>query len=396
MLRKLRLRFVCIAMSFVTVMLCVILGMVIHATQRSIEEQSLRLMQAAAMTREPPGWRREEIRLPYLVVQSGKDGAFSVVEGYDALVPDREELELLIRQAAGSPQQTGILEGQSLRFFKVSHPGGQRIVFADNSVERALLSELIRLCAAIGVAGFSIFLGLSILLARWAVRPVETAWNQQKQFVADASHELKTPLTVIMTNAELLQSGGVSDPEGRRLAQSILTVSRQMRSLVEGMLELARADNGSMKKGFSRVSLTEIALNQALLFEPLFFESGRQLRVDIQPGLELSGSAVHLAQTLEILLDNAIKYSTPGSRTELSLVRQGNHILLSVASRGGHLSREELKNIFKRFYRVEKSRSRDGSYGLGLSIAQRIVQEHGGRIWAESVGGVNTFRVQLP
>ena len=113
-------------------------------------------------------------------------------------------------------------------------------------------------------------------------------------------------------------------------------------------------------------------------------------------GLALKGSATHLRQVLGILLDNAVKYSAPGGQIDLVLERSGSHSLLSIANPGEPISREDLKNIFKRFYRADKSRIRDGSYGLGLSIAQRIVEEHGGRIWAESGGGVNTFFVQLP
>ena len=395
MLKKLRFRFVCIAMSFVTVMLCVILGMVIHATRSSLESQSIRMMQAVSVPKEYPGRHREQIRLPYLMVQLDRDGNVVLVEGYESLLSGQEELEQLLSAVSQLPRQSGVLEEQALRFLKVPVPGGQRVVFADNSAERTILANLVRLCAAIGAAGFSVFLVLSIVLARWAVRPVEKAWDQQKQFVADASHELKTPLTIIMTNASLLQNG-IPDGEALRLAQSILTVSRQMRALVEGMLELARADNESLKKGFSGVTLSEIAAEQTLVFEPMFFENGRELLADIQPNRMTYGSAAHLGQVLEILLDNAIKYSAPGSRTEFRLFRQGSHILVSVASHGTPLSREDLKNIFKRFYRVDKSRSRDGSCGLGLCIAQRIVEEHGGRIWAESAGGVNIFWLQLP
>ena len=395
MLKKLRLRFVCIAMSFVTVMLCVILGMVIHITRQSLEEQGTRLMQAAAMPREFPGRPRDEVRLPYLVIQQGRDGKL-IVEGYENLVSGPEEAEQLLNLALDQPEQQGVLKEQSLRYLKSPFPGGQRVVFADISAEQSILADLIRICIGIGVLSFGVFLGLSMLLAKWAVGPVERAWDQQKQFLADASHELKTPLTVVMTNAELLQNRPGEPEEEGHLLEGILTMTRQMRTLVEGMLELARADNGSLKTGFSQVDLSELVEQETLSFETLVFESGRQLECDIAAGLSLRGSATHLRQVLGILLDNAVKYSTPGGKIDLRLIRQGSHSLLSIASPGEPISREDLKNIFKRFYRADKARSRDGSYGLGLSIAQRIVEEHGGRIWAESTGGVNTFRVQLP
>lgn len=133
-----------------------------------------------------------------------------------------------------------------------------------------------------------------------------------------------------------------------------------------------------------------------LLFEPLYFERELVLSASVEENIKIKGSASHLRQVLDILLDNAMKYSAPQGEVRLELKRQGNGCLLSVASPGDAISQQDLKNIFKRFYRLDKARSRDGSYGLGLSIAQGIVLEHGGRIWAESENGINTFCVHLP
>ena len=126
---------------------------------------------------------------------------------------------------------------------RVDSPFGQRVVFADITSEQSTLNNLVKNCILIGVLCFFAFLGISIRLAAWTVKPVERAWQKQRQFVSDASHELKTPLTVIMTNAELLQ-GREDDRESQvQFSSNILTMSRQMRALVEQMLELARADS---------------------------------------------------------------------------------------------------------------------------------------------------------
>ena len=268
-------------------------------------------------------------------------------------------------------------------------------LFVDMSGEIATITGLMRTCLLIGGISFLAFLGLSFVLARWAVRPVEVAWNQQRQFVADASHELKTPLTVILTNAELLRVPGRGPEEQKRLSESILTMSHQMRGLVESLLELARVDNGTAKLSFSELDLSTLVEEGLLPFEPVYFEKELQLESRGAPGLRVRGSESHLQQVLDILLDNAAKYCTPGGAVKVELKRQGSHCVLSVSNPGEEISREDLKNIFKRFYRIDKARTGNHSYGLGLSIAESIVQGHGGKIWAESKAGVNTFFVSL-
>lgn len=273
---------------------------------------------------------------------------------------------------------------------------GKCLVFADVSRERATMAHLTQTCILAGCLGFGAFLLISLFLARWAVRPAERAWAQQKQFVADASHELKTPLTVIMTNAELLQ--GTPDGPSQQLASHILTMSHQMRGLVEGLLELARADDGTAALVFSELDLSRLVSDAILPFEALFFEKGLSLTEQIDTKIQVKGSPAHLRQVTEILLDNAQKYAAPGGgAVTVTLRRRGrSHCLLSVSDPGEPIPQKELKNIFKRFYRLDQARALDHSYGLGLSIAQTIVTAHRGRIWAESGEGRNSFFVELP
>jgi len=395
LLKKLRIRFVCITMTITTVMLCVILGMVIHFTGQAIADQSIQLMRTVGPMHGPPGKDRNELRLSGFFVTVNREGDLEVGGDYETLVTDSQIPEL-VRLAQAENKQTGILKAYNLRFVKIPAPGGERIVFTDITNERATMKNLVQTCIVIGIVGFFGFLGLSILLAKWAIRPVELAWQQQKQFVADASHELKTPLTVIMTNAELMQEDGYTEMERRQFAESIFTMASQMRGLVLGLLELARVDNGAVKTAMTNVDMSNLVSDGLLPFEPLFFEKGLSLSEEIEGGIQVHGSGSHLRQVLDILLDNAMKYGDPGGQVWIRLKKQGIHCILSVASTGESLSRQELKAIFKRFYRVDKVRSRSGSYGLGLSIASGIVEEHRGKIWAESENGVNTFHVLLP
>ncbi|MBQ8835245.1 MAG: HAMP domain-containing histidine kinase [Oscillospiraceae bacterium] len=398
MLKKLRTKFVCIMMAFVTVMLLVIFGLVIFFMNAGLEAQSHRMMQSIESGITGPGTlqdRPETVSLPYFAIQLNRWGGIIATSGFLEM-KDEETIQNMLQYVLNTEEQTGILEEYAVRFSKITRPTGQILIFADISSQRTIMRNLIYSCLLIGTASFLIFLGLSLLLSRWAIKPVEQAWQQQKQFVADASHELKTPLTVIMTNAELLQSNGCTEEANRQFSESILTMSRQMRGLVEGLLELARVDNGAVKTNYVPLDLSRLVTDAVLPFEPLFFEKEMTLLTAVEPGLRVKGSESHLRQVQDILLDNAMKYSEPGGEILLKLKRNSVNGVLSVSGPGEPISKEDLKNIFKRFYRIDKARSRDGSYGLGLSIAQSIVEEHNGRIWAESENGRNTFYVQLP
>ena len=396
MIRRLRIRFICINMAIVTAMLLILFGMLLHFTAENLEKQSMGMLQAAAEEWPGPGRPEmlpERVRLPWFRVSRGPQGERILVSGgYDV---EEDILTEILALAEDSGQAVGILKDYSLRFRKMPGPQGEQLLFVDISSEMATMRSLVKTCVVLGLLSFGAFLMLSILLARWAIRPVEEAWNRQRQFVADASHELKTPLTVIMTNAELLREPGYDAGEKQVFSENILTMTAQMRSLVERLLDLARVDNGGAKMEFSVLDLSELAAECMLPFEPVYFERELVLEGVLEPEIRVKGSRTHLQQVLEILLDNGAKYTAAGGTVRVRLRRQGSSCLLSVEGPGEPISREDLQNIFRRFYRIDKARHRDGSYGLGLSIAEGIVKEHGGKIWAESGNGMNTFFIQL-
>ena len=220
--------------------------------------------------------------------------------------------------------------------------------------------------------------------------------EQRRRFVSDASHELKTPLTVILTNTELLQSPDYDEAQKQQFTDGIRTMAQQMRALVERLLELARAENARPQAAFAPVCLSEVAETSALLFEAALYERGLTLETQVEPELTVSGDERQLGQLVEILLDNARKYASGGT-VRLQLQRSGRHSChLSLENEGPALSPQQLQEIFKRFTRADPARTRSGSFGLGLAIAQAIVQAHHGKIWAESRDGCNTFHVELP
>lgn len=400
MIQKLRFKFVAVNMGIVTLMLCVILGLVFYFTRANLETESLSMMQTIAgrpFQLGVPGEPGSEVRLPYFTVRLGLGGERVAADGGYYNLSDDALLNDLVRAALSSPKTFGVIREYNLRYFRVDTPLDRCLVFADISSELATLNHLMRSCLFIGALSFLLFLGASILLSRWAVRPVELAWKQQRRFVADASHELKTPLAVILTNAELAQSPEYDQQSRQTFLASISTVARQMRSLIEQLLELARADDADLKQSFGPVDFSKLVSDALLPFEPVFFEKGLTLTARIGENIRVRGAGAALCQVLDALLDNAQKYAAPAGAAWVTLQKHGkSRCLLTVANQGPAIPPGQTEQIFKRFYRADPARSRTGSFGLGLSIAQSIVTRHRGRIWAESKNGVNYFYVELP
>lgn len=397
MLKKLRGKFILVNMAIVIGMLIVIFSLVYQFTSTNLENEGTAMLRSAAQTATHPGVpkRPEDVRLPYFTLRVSSWGVITAAGNNHFDLSNDAFLQSLLDEVLASKSDMGTIQDQGLRYYKTAAMGDLIIAFLDISSYQSALNSLLQVSFVIGFVSVLLFFCISLLLANWAVKPVEKAWNQQKQFVSDASHELKTPLTVIMSNAELLQ-GQDCDPESReRFAGSIMTMSRQMRKLVEGLLELARADNGQVKKNFVQLDYSHLVSDALLPFEPLFFEQGMQLHSRIAEEICVKGNDQYLRQVVEILLDNACKYAAAGI-VAVQLQRQGRNCLLTVDSPGEPIPQQELERIFERFYRTDMARTGSGSFGLGLSIARSIVSEHGGRIWAQSNQTGNRFCVALP
>lgn len=384
-------------MTIITIMLVFILYTVIHFTHQNLEQTSVDMMNDIAAN---PFYLMTptdhfDVRMPYFSLRLNHQGELLESGGSFLDLSDHTFIDTVVNSTLTASENTGILKDYNLRFMRLSTPTNQFLIFVDISTEISTMKNLTRNCIFIGIISFLAFLGISIFFANWSVKPVDLAWTQQKQFIADASHELKTPLTVILTNAEFLQSGEYKEEQKMQFSDNILTMAKQMRGLVEGLLELSRVDNHSMKASMEHLNFSDLVTNSICVFEPLYYETGLELLSDIESDICVKGNTDYLKQVIDILLDNALKYADANSQIFVNLAQQKNHLVFSVKSVGDSISPEDCRNIFKRFYRVDQSRNDSGSYGLGLSIAQSIVLEHKGKIWVESKNGINTFFVTL-
>ncbi len=396
MLKKLRRKFITVTMAIVCAMLIIIFALVYHFTRQNLNNQTDNLLTALSTSDHLPaaGNGQTTLQMPWFALKINIWGDVIATGSSYFDLQNEAFLQELIGAVYDANETSGYLENYHLRYMVSNDIGTQRIVFVDISGQLQALNALMHIIFATGTLSVVLFLGLSIWLARWAVKPVEQAWQQQRQFVSDASHELKTPLTVIRSNAQMLQES--CDEETKQSCQSIVTMADHMRKLVDGLLELARADAGQVRKAFSRVNLSRLTEQAALPFEPVFFEKNIGLECQVKPDIYCVGSSQHLQQVVDILLDNALKYSDAGT-VRLALESVGkNQCLLMVDNPGAPIDKQELERIFERFYRADAARSRDGSFGLGLSIARAIVLEHRGKIWAQSSDGRNRFCVLLP
>ena len=291
------------------------------------------------------------------------------------------------RGSATAECVTGHLQDGDLYFGVRETMSGTKVAFASGSYITNSITNLALLLAAVCACVWVAFLVISIFLARWVVRPTERAWNQQQQFVADASHELKTPLAVMMANNSILLSHADETVESqRRWVESNQQEAHQMLDLVNDMLFLARPENAERQQVRDTVDFSELVERNVLQFEAVCFERG----------VGVLGDANRLQRLASTLLDNACKYAD--SHVSVKLSKENGQARLAVTNDGAVIPPEDLPHVFDRFYRVDKARVRsEGGVGLGLAIAQEVAHQHGGAITVTSSESAGTaFIATLP
>lgn len=278
------------------------------------------------------------------------------------------------------------------------NPFGPVVVFMNNDFAVENSKNLIIFSVVAFVFGMVILFAISVLLSRWLMRPAERNAQIEKEFISNASHELKTPLTIIGANAELLKK---EYGDNEQLVY-IKRETEKMSHLIGEMLTLVRMDSAVREDDFHDFDLSEAVTEVALPFESVAFEHKLAMEFRIAEGLHCYGSVEQLQRVLSILLDNAMSYTSPKGEVMVSLHAKGRKLYLAVSNSGDAISASVREKIFERFYRQDESRESEGDseetrhFGLGLSIADSIVKRHHGMITVDSREGKNIFTVVLP
>ncbi|MDE7293438.1 MAG: hypothetical protein K2N72_03335 [Oscillospiraceae bacterium] len=316
-------------------------------------------------------------------------GEILVSDNGDGAVYEKDLLEKYAYEIIKSRKEKGV-KG-NLTYISADKGEYTLVAFMDNTIISESMTMLFRYTLVFGSITIIILFFVAVYLARQIVRPLEESYQKQKQFISDAGHELKTPISVVSANAELL----TREIGNNQWLANIQHENERMGMLVEQFLELAKTENVTPQ--IEHLDISRLTAGESLPFESVAFEKGLTLNCDIAEGLFVNGSSIQLRQLVSILIDNAVSHSAEGNEIYLVLKEERGFAKLSVINSGSEIPAEQRKQLFDRFYRADTARNGDDKhYGLGLAIAKAIVTSHKGKIGVSCYDGKIEFTVKLP
>ena len=316
------------------------------------------------------------------------DGEVLDIKNNSPAVHSDEELEIMARDIIKAEKNAGF--ENDLSFYREDKGGYTLVTFMDNTVVNKNAMTLFRNTLIFGGVALVLFFCLSVFLARRIVRPLEESYQKQKQFISDAGHELKTPVSVVSANVELL-SRELGD---NTWLSNIQYENERMGKLVGQLLELARTENVRSPK--EPLDLSRLVAGGVLPFESVAFEKGLELKAQIADGVTVVGNKDRLGQLVSILVDNAICHSSIGKEVFITLSQTRNTAVFSVINSGEPIPQAMMGQLFERFYRADEARGGGSNhYGLGLAIAKAIAQDHSGKIEVRCYDGLVEFKVTI-
>ncbi|MBO5164273.1 MAG: GHKL domain-containing protein [Ruminococcus sp.] len=318
--------------------------------------------------------------IEFFVIMADKNGKYAAALNNDELTEEtaQDYLDKIINDK-DSEGMTG-----NLSFCAEKKENGTLVVLTDRTAEMGIMRKLKRTTVIVGLVSLIFLSVAAYFLSGLIVRPLKVTFEKQKQFISDASHELKTPLTVISTNADVL-SGEIGD---NKWLNYIRDQADRMNVLVNDLLSLTRLENNTREFITCEFDLSRAVTNAALPFECQAFESRKNFVLNVDDGIKIVGSEQHIKQMTGIFIDNALKYSKDGGTVRVSLTKEDGKAVLAVYNTGSGVREEEVDKLFERFYRSDESRNRStGGYGLGLAIAKSIIDKHKFKVQVENQEG---------
>lgn len=396
MFDKLKLKFILINMSLLTVVFISIFGTLYFMTNESMNRETNGSLNALMIDNHKPRPNTSNI-----IVDVDDNG--NIIKKFISfnLNVDTNDLQNAINKILNNKNNSSKINinKEPYVYLKRTSSTTTKIVFLNISYQENFKLSPLKIFISVGSISLIALLIISIYLTNKSIKPIKDVFDKQKQFIADASHELKTPLTIIKTNTSLV----LSNPEDtvknqRKWINYINLQTDRMSELVNEMLSLAKLDTEENTLVLSSINISKIIESMILQFDAIIYENGINLYTKIDNDIFITGDKESIKKLFSIIMDNAIKHTNNNGSIYVNLILDKNTVKLSIKNTGKGISSEHIEKIFERFYRVDSSRVREtGGYGLGLSIAKSIVEQHKGNIYAKStVDKDTTFFVEFP
>ncbi len=402
MIRRLKIKFIVLALSALFILLSVIVAGMNLLNYREVVGEADMILSLLSQNQGTFPDPEEEIdewlppdmspEIPFetrffsvLVDEAGETAHIDTgsIRAIDSGTADRYAREVL----EGSRDRGFV---GAYRYQKMEEPEGMRITFLDCGRKLDLFQNFVIFSVSMSLLGYLITAVVICFFAGRFIRPVAESYNKQRRFITDVSHEIKTPLTIISANADVLKM----DMGENECLEDIQQQTKRLTGLTNDLVYLARMDESEDGVQMIEFPVSDVVQEAAAPFKALSQAQNKELNLSIQPMLSMRGNNPAIFQLVSILLDNALKYSPGESRIDLKFEKQNRKLVLSVKNTSLlPITSENLRHVFDRFYRTDPSRnSETGGHGIGLSLAQAIVNAHSGKITASSPDG-KTFLV---
>jgi signal transduction histidine kinase len=395
MFKEFRIKIVAVIISILTILFaCILIAIYVASYHKSIEYTNYMLRRLCNKdgfnilikpSRQNDYYNSSKY---YLVLLGSDQSVLRLYNDNSSGYSDQELSELAIALMEKEDKKGTY---HDFTYFVRTKNNGIYVAFSNDVFQNTYLDTLFNNILIIGSIGLVLLLLVSIWLSKWLIIPLEAAFEKQKQFISDASHEIKTPLAIISSNADALER----EVGKNKWLDYIQNETQWMNKLINNLLQLSTIDS-YVDYSQQKFNYSDIVKSIVLPFESITFEKNIKLEDLIDESIYIAGDSIQLGQLISILLDNAINYTESGGTITVKLKKQYDKRILSVANTGKEIPSYEQKLIFERFYRADKARTRgNGNYGLGLAIANAIVHRHNGKISVTCKNQITTFTVVL-